>query len=374
MATAHGGDAPITIIDVVDGVARVGYAVDGASVRESPISRATVVRERGCDGDAADGVVHAVDAHGRVSNVDALEVVLRDALYGALGWAEGFEGYACACERATTTLERREDVTRMMFEEFNVAGLAFVDAAVGALYACGRISGVSVEITENASEVTCALEGAALTQTWRRAPRGGKRMDRALRAAIMAKQGVDVSDDTARAIRLALGKCAESREEYEAFKSDSAACETETFKLPDGGELKLTSELYECGEVLMQDALGADESDAEHDHHGSLPAEICESVQKCPFDVRQLIVDNIVVHGEGSKLPGLEARLLVELQSRMSLVPSMTSIPEYMPASTYAHAPWTGAAIASKVIFSSNQYISKTDYNENGPAFAHSRR
>ena len=97
MATAHGGDAPITIIDVVDGVARVGYAVDGASVRESPISRATVVRERGCDGDAADGVVHAVDAHGRVSNVDALEVVLRDALYGALGWAEGFEGYACAC-------------------------------------------------------------------------------------------------------------------------------------------------------------------------------------------------------------------------------------------------------------------------------------
>ena len=376
MATAFGADVPITIIDITDGGVRVGYAVDGASVREMPIARSSVVREKPHTGRAtADGAaVDALDAHGRVVNVDALEVVLRDALYDALGWAQGLEGFACVCERGTTSLERREDVTRMMFEEFNVAGLAFVDAAVGALYACGRTSGVSVEILEHSSEVTCALEGAATTHTWRRPPRGAKRMDRALREAIMANHGVDVGEETARAIRLAHGKCAESREEYEAFKRDASSCETEIFTLPDGGELKLTNELYECGEVLMRETLDGDERDAEYDHHGSLPAEICESVQKCASEVRQLILDNIVVHGEGSKLPGLEARLLVELQSRLSKVPMVTSIPEYMPASTYAHAPWTGAAIASKVIFSSNQYMSKSDYNENGPAFAHSRR
>ena len=49
----------------------------------------------------------------------------------------------------------------------------------------------------------------------------------------------------------------------------------ETFKMPDGSVLKLTNELYECGEALMP-----------------IVDEICESVQKLAPELRRLKADN----------------------------------------------------------------------------------
>jgi len=364
-------EIPVVILDITHDVIRAAYAIDHRSVPMVRSSKARAIaneRERAL-------FVRSLTSRQGVANEEVLEMVIRRALYDDVGVIRNGEGYVLCVERASASAGTREDATRMMFEEFNVAGLAFVDASAMAMYACGKLTGVSAEVTEDWSEVTCAVDGAAHAWTWRRAKRGGRVMDRAMRRAIEEKQGVDVGEDVARAIRVAHGKCAGSREEYEALTSGETAVEPETFVLPNGAELKLTSEVYACGEALMCDDFVFDEGEGgDGDHSGSLPTEICESVQKCALETRQLVLDNVFVHGEASRLPGLEARLLAELQSRLSLVPTMTTIPEYMPASTYEHAAWTGAAIASKVIFSSNQYITKTDYNENGPAFAHSKR
>ena len=52
---------------------------------------------------------------------------------------------------------------------------------------------------------------------------------------------------------------------------------------------------------------------------------------------------------------GFDTRLLHELMSSLppSMAPVMTKVPEYMPPTTWSHAPWTGAALLAKVIFSS---------------------
>jgi actin-related protein 7 len=112
------------------------------------------------------------------------------------------------------------------------------------------------------------------------------------------------------------------------------------------------------------------------DGAGSLVDEIFESLSHCTPEIRPYILDNVFVHGVASKVNGLDARLFNELVSALphSLTPTMTNLPEYMPETAWAHASWTGAALLAKVIFSSNQHISKSDYNENGPAVAHRGR
>lgn len=348
-------DVPITVIDFADDRARCGRAIDGRPSAPDA-ARTTRVRARGVGGETTRAVMR-----GRVERVDGLECVLRRTLEGDLGWGEGSEGYACACERYDASASTREGLTRMFFEEFNASGLAYLDGCACALYACGKTSGVSVEVGESETECACVIDGATATATGRRVDAGGAAMDAALKASVEKKQGIELDDATATAIRRALGKCASSREEYEALARGCATveCERETFTMPDGSVLKLTNELYECGEALMP-----------------IVDELCESVQKCPPDARRLVLDGVFVHGVASKVSGFSARLLNELMSALppSLAPIFATIPDYMPETTWSHAPWTGAALVSKVVFSTNQHISKSDYNENGPPVSHRGR
>jgi actin-related protein 7 len=45
----------------------------------------------------------------------------------------------------------------------------------------------------------------------------------------------------------------------------------------------------------------------------------------------------------------------------------LAGVPEYMPPGTGRWAPWMGAAILSKVVFTHNQHVTKVEYQENGP-------
>jgi len=349
LAEAMASDLPTTVIDFVDSRARFGYAAEGRAVGPMLV-RSGTVREK----TTTDAREVASIERSRVRCVDALECVVRDGAYDGLGWQLGMEGTVVACEASGATTATREWMTRMFFEEFNVAGLAFVDSAVCAVYASGRVSGVSVDVAEQGTDCACVTDGATATATARRIEVGGRAMDEALMRCVKKKQGVDLNADVASVIRRELGKCASTREEYQALARGcpTVECEQETFTMPDGSVLKLTNELYECGEAMMP-----------------IVDEICESVQKLAPEFRRYALDNVFVHGVASQVSGLDARLLHELTSSLppSMAPIMTTVPEYMPPTTWSHAPWTGAALLAKVIFSSNQHISKTDYNENGP-------
>ena len=137
-------------------------------------------------------------------------------------------------------------------------------------------------------------------------------MDRALVEAVRKKQGIALDLTTASDIRRKLGKCAATREEYEALARGCATveCEQETFAMPDGSALKLTNELYECGEAVMP-----------------IVDDVCECVQKCSSELRRFVLDSVFVHGVASKVSGLDARLFHELTSSL---------------------PWDAAKVASR--------------------------
>ena len=46
---------------------------------------------------------------------------------------------------------------------------------------------------------------------------------------------------------------------------------------------------------------------------------------------------------------------------------------EYMPDSSVQNAAWMGGAILAKVVFAQSQQVTRTDYDEWGPAIVHKK-
>ena len=114
--------------------------------------------------------------------------------------------------------------------------------------------------------------------------------------------------------------------------------------------LKLTNELYECGEALMP-----------------IVDEICESVQKLAPELRPRTRQrSACVAVRFRDLTRDFAQLMSSLPP--SMAPVMTKVPEYMPLTTWSHAPWTGAALLAKLSFLQSAHL-EDDYSKSGPRY-----
>ena len=122
----------------------------------------------------------------RVEDWDQLEALLADVIYRQCAWVKGDEGACLITEPVFTSKADRERLTQMMFESFNVSGLYVAEQPVAALYAVGKVTGVSVDVGYSVTNVAPVVEAA-----WsrpRRGVRGGafprhRRAPRAVRRA-----------------------------------------------------------------------------------------------------------------------------------------------------------------------------------------------
>ncbi|CAG8631561.1 4286_t:CDS:2, partial [Paraglomus occultum] len=116
----------------------------------------------------------------------------------------------------------------------------------------------------------------------------------------------------------------------------------------------------------------------------SLSDAIHLAITSCEPDRRQLLFENIVVTGGISLIKGLKERILKELHRFLSITENAgefqtreckcLKIPEYFTA--YKDRPdlagFLGAAIVAKLVFPEpKNFITKIDYNENGPSVVH---
>jgi actin-related protein len=106
------------------------------------------------------------------------------------------------------------------------------------------------------------------------------------------------------------------------------------------------------------------------------------SVDACTPDQRRSVLDAIFTHGGwagggGARSGvGLGRRITSDLHDLMppTARPVEAGAPEYAHALTGQYASWFGGAILAKVVFPLNQYVTKVDYQENGPTVVHKNR
>ena len=89
-----------------------------------------------------------------------------------------------------------------------------------------------------------------------------------------------------------------------AMNFDSPRPLDESYKLPNGDEIKLTTkEVYMCGELLFKPYLCGFNTEV------GLHQMIYNCLMKCDIDVRQDLVHNIQLCGGVASMPGLVERL-----------------------------------------------------------------
>ena len=91
--------------------------------------------------------------------------------------------------------------------------------------------------------------------------------------------------------------------------------------------------------------------------------------------LRKMAAENLLICGGGSKVKGLDVRLLHEMHLAFppSFQVSFVRTPEYMPRTVPEHSTWVGGFIEAKIAFPQNQHVTKYDYDEYGPTIIHKK-
>ena len=76
---------------------------------------------------------------------------------------KGRRGACLITEPVFTSKADRERLTQMMFESFNVSGLYVAEQPVAALYAVGKVTGVSVDVGYSVTDVAPVVEGSLIS-------------------------------------------------------------------------------------------------------------------------------------------------------------------------------------------------------------------
>jgi len=101
---------------------------------------------------------------GYIANFDYLESMLHYLLYEQLGWVKGEEGSVLFVEPLFTGKSERERLAKLMFEEFNVAGLFLHDAGCLSPVSTGKMAGCVVDIGHGKVDVAAVSEGITQAQ------------------------------------------------------------------------------------------------------------------------------------------------------------------------------------------------------------------
>lgn len=352
MATTIGDNA--VVIDYDDDFIRAGYAVPE---REPGVLQPALVRPAGS---GAGGESSRPIRDRRVEDWDQLEALLADVFYRQCAWVKGDEGACLITEPMFTSKADRERLTQMMFESFNVSGLYVAEQPVAALYAVGKVTGVSVDVGYSVTDVAPVVEGSLVSPAAQRCEAGHSLVT----AELIARCGEEhrrLREHERDAVRDATAAVTPSRDDA---SGDDVPLRDETYTLPDGRKVSVPGAARrECVERgLFRPSSRAGLVDA-----------AAAAIAACPAEQRRAVVDAVGVCGAwAGRTEGLDARILADLEQQLppSMKPFLASTPEYMPAGTARWAPWIGGAILSKVVFTHNQHVTKVEYQETGPSVA----
>ena len=150
--------------------------------------------------------------------------------------------------------------------------------------------------------------------------------------------------------------------DYESELQTSLSSSTleKTFELPDGQVITVGSERFRCPESLFQPSMLGLEGVGIHQT-------TYNSIMKCDVDIRKDLYSNIVLSGGTTMFPGIADRMTKEISS---LAPSSMKVKVVAPAER-KFSVWIGGSILSSLSTFQQMWISKSEYEENGPSIVH---
>jgi actin len=262
---------------------------------------------------------------------------------------------------AESTKPSRELLTQVAFEGLGVPAMYLAAPAVLALYAVNRTTGLSIDLGHTGVRVAPVYEGFQFSYATTVLPLGGQDMEAQLRALVIETHIGDAG--TSQALdaldwRLMKEAVAEIRPKKTAM-TEPTDFPTKTYPVVGGREVSITSEQYfGCSEILF-----AAEKLRSRKIKASLIERIHLSLMQCEPDIRRELAGNILLYGGGAQVPGLSERLRTEL---VDILPSSMH-PNVSLAKEPSTVCWRGGSILASLTMFQQLWVTKQEYNENGP-------
>ncbi|CAK79549.1 unnamed protein product (macronuclear) [Paramecium tetraurelia] len=255
----------------------------------------------------------------------------------------------------------REKMIQVFFETFKVPKFQVHNEAALALYSSGRITGFVVSCGESCTYTIPIYEGKVLSYAALRICLGGNACTEYF-VRILTELGLSFESSTeleiARDIKEKLCYVAlDYEEEMKIYKESKA--KNKHYELPDGNIIVIEDQRFRCPELLFKPKLIGFEV-------GGIDELTHKQILKCQEEIRDNLYKNIVLSGGTSLFPGLEERLRRELYF---LVLSKQKIK--IVAYRERFQEWIGGQILSSLSYSENMWITRREYDENGPTIVH---
>merc|ERR1719158_2402310 len=267
-----------------------------------------------------------------------------------------------------------EDETKMaeiLMEKLAVPAMFIANKSVMSLYGGGNMTGISVDSGHDTTYLVPSYQGNAVQDATLVLKIGGKQVTEHLmngkysfpddnfllwRKKKKTKFTVSSRKEIIREMKEQYCTVTPS---YSLNSEDSAYPET-SIRLPDGNMIVMGKETFMAPEIMFQPSLASKKS-------CGLSQLIYYSVLKCDEKIRSELLSNITLSGGNTKFPGFEKRLYQELSE---LFDEKTTI-KVRSLPNRELLGWIGGARLSNLSSFQRFWLTKSDYQENGPVVVH---
>jgi len=275
-------------------------------------------------------------------------------------------------------LTSQDDESRMaeiLMEKMTVPAMFIANKSVMSLYGGGNMTGISVDSGHDTTYLVPSYQGNAIQDATLVLKIGGKQVTEHLMNLLMNGKYSFPDDNfllwrkkkkTKFTVSSRKEIIREMKEQYctvtpsYSLNSEDSAYPENSIRLPDGNRIVMGKETFMAPEIMFQPSLASKKS-------CGLSQLIYYSVLKCDEKIRPELLSNITLSGGNTKFPGFEKRLYQELTG---LFDEKTPI-KVKALPNRELLGWIGGARLSNLSSFQRFWLTKADYQENGPVIVH---
>ncbi|KAM5195812.1 LOW QUALITY PROTEIN: actin-related protein T1 [Hipposideros larvatus] len=298
-------------------------------------------------------LLHYPIEHELVTEWDDMEKLWKYLFEWKLG-VKSYQQPVLMTEPYLNTRETREKMAEVMFKTFSVPAFYLSNHAVVALYASASVTGLEMDSGEGVTCTVPIFEGYPLPHAVTKLYVAGRDITERLTQLLLSS-----GRNFPCTLKKALVNGIKEKLCYVALEPKKELHmrpqEVLRYKLPDGNVIYIGNLLCQVPEILFApDQLGI--------HSPGLSEMVTNSIMKCDTDIQKNLFAESVLSGGTTLFPGLEERLMKELEQLAS-----RGTPIKITASPdRCFSAWIGASIVTFLSSFKQMWITSSDFMEFG--------